>query len=82
MGYFKSLKVLVLSLFLGHVFLESTVVSAQSVVENIRPIGQVCLTGQSCVGTKIANTDTDDTVQSLEKNTSEDDQDDVGINEA
>ena len=82
MGYFKSLKVLVLSLILGHGFLESTVVSAQSIAENIRPIAQVCLMGQSCVGTKIANTDTGDTVQSLEKNTSEDDQDDADINEA
>ena len=82
MGYFKSLKVLALSLFLAHVFLESTGLSAQSLEENIRPIGQVCLIGQSCVGIKIANTNTGDTAQSLEENTSEDAQDDVSINEA
>jgi len=84
LGYFKSLKVLVFSLFLGHVFLESAVVSAQSIVENIRPIGQVCLLGQNCVGIKItdANTDDDDTAQALEGNASEDTQEDVSINEA
>ena len=82
MGYFKSLKVLALSLFLGHVFLESTEIYAQSLAENIRPIGQVCLMGQSCVGSKITDTNTDDTAQPLEMNTSEDVQDDVGINEA
>ena len=82
LGYFKSLKVLALSLFLGHVFLESTEIYAQSLAENIRPIGQVCLMGQSCVGSKITDTNTDDTAQPLEMNTSEDVQDDVGINEA
>ena len=82
MGYFKSLKVLVFSLLLGHVFLESAVVSAQSIVENIRPIGQVCLLGQNCVGIKITNTNTDDTAQALEGNASEDTQEDVSINEA
>jgi cytochrome c5 len=40
------------------------------------------LIGQSCVGIKIANTNTDDTAQSLEENTSEDDQGDIDINEA
>ena len=81
MGYFKSLKVLVLSLFLGHVFLESAVVSAQSIVENIMPIGQVCLLGQSCVGIKITGPNTGDIAQSLEGNISEDVQEDVSINE-
>jgi len=81
LGYFKSLKVLVLSLFLGHVFLESAVVSAQSIVENIMPIGQVCLLGQSCVGIKITDANTGDIAQSLEGNISEDVQEDVSINE-
>tara|TARA_B100000029_G_scaffold335221_1_gene327347 strand:- start:2073 stop:2573 length:501 start_codon:yes stop_codon:yes gene_type:complete len=82
LGYFKSAKILVLALVLGHVFLESVVVSAQSIVENIKPIGQVCLLGQNCVGIKITDTNTDDTAQSLEGNTSEDSQEDVNINEA
>ena len=38
--------------------------------------------GQSCVGSKITDTNTDDTAQPLEMNTSEDVQDDAGINEA
>ena len=38
---------------LAALILISTQVGAQSVVENIKPVGQVCLTDQSCVGTLI-----------------------------
>ena len=38
---------------LAALILISTQVAAQSVVENIKPVGQVCLTDQPCVGTLI-----------------------------
>lgn len=52
LGWIKILKILTLSLLISRFFLDFSTVSAQSIGENIRPIGQVCLIGQSCVGAK------------------------------
>ena len=43
---------------LAALILLSTQVTAQSVVENIKPVGQVCLTDQSCVGALIDDAST------------------------
>ena len=43
---------------LAALILISTQVAAQSVVENIKPVGQVCLTDQSCVGALIDDAST------------------------
>ena len=43
---------------LAALILISTQVAAQSVVENIKPVGQVCLIDQSCVGALIDDAST------------------------
>ena len=49
----KNRSIIVTVAKLAALILISTQVTAQSVVENIKPVGQVCLTEQSCVGTLI-----------------------------
>ena len=49
----KNRSIIVTVAKLAALILISTQVAAQSVVENIKPVGQVCLTDQSCVGTLI-----------------------------
>ncbi len=47
----KNRSIIVTVAKLAALILISTQVTAQSVVENIKPVGQVCLTDQLCVGT-------------------------------
>mgnify|MGYP003323945277 CR=1 FL=1 len=49
----KNRSIIVAVAKLAALILISTQVTAQSVVENIKPVGQVCLTDQPCVGTLI-----------------------------
>ena len=80
MDYFRFFKVSVFSLLLGHVLLENATVSAQSIVENIMPVGQVCLLGQSCVGVKNIDLNTGVTAQYSDGTTTEDTQGNVSNN--
>ena len=54
----KNRSIIVAVAKLATLILISTQVTAQSVVENIKPVGQVCLTDQSCVGTLIYSAST------------------------
>ena len=49
----KNRSIIVTVAKLAALILISTQVTAQSVVKNIKPVGQVCLTDQPCVGTLI-----------------------------
>lgn len=40
---------------LGFLLLGSNAVAQQSIEDNVRPVGQVCLAGQSCVGSTAGN---------------------------
>ena len=52
LGSLKIYKFLGFLLLVSFFVYKNTIVLAQSIVENIRPIGEVCLVGQSCVGVK------------------------------
>ena len=87
MGLFKIYKFLGFLLLVSVVFFKSTIVLAQSIAEYIRPIGQVCLEGQSCVGVKAElsvneiDSSTNELVQSPDEEQPEESQNEVSANE-
>jgi cytochrome c5 len=74
--------------FASVILLENTGASAQSIAENIRPVGTLCLVGQNCVGAKAESTTTEgiskasDPSQSINENRSEELQVGANINDS
>ena len=87
----RSLKMVKVAGFLSFasvILLENTGASAQSIAENIRPVGTLCLVGQNCVGAKAESTTTEgiskasDPSQSINENRSEELQGGANINDS
>ena len=87
----RSLKMLKVSGFLSFasvILLENTGASAQSIAENIRPVGRLCVMGQNCVGTKAESTTIEgsskasDPSQPINENRSEELQGGANINDS